>query len=406
MVRRVKSKQQQVASLEAELLRRVRTHGGLSRVQLARELKLAPSTAGIYVDRLVREGFLIETGTTGHDAAGRPPTALIPNADGGRFIGVDFEARNLMATVVDFSQQPLRQVHKTLRPSESAAQILTKIEQAIDEVMAQDPRPVLGIGIGVPGLIDPVANVAVRYDLIQGWKNVPLGARMSERFQVPVFLENNIRSMALAELWFGAGRGLRNIVCIGIRSGIAAGVLVNGQLLHGSQHRAGEIGHWICPVPLELASVLNPPSSGEWIWQTGAKLEQVASLPAIVAAAQRGVQEGRQTTLAAAPGELDIDAVLSAVAAGDEFACSLVQAVGRVHGWVAHQVNELFNPERIVFAGPLASVGDAFLGPVRETAREFGDAGRELDIVSSTLGQYNGAVGAAALALHQWQPKR
>lgn len=152
--------------------------------------------------------------------------------------------------------------------------------------------------------------------------------------------------------------------------------------------------------------MLNPPSSGEWIWQTGAKLEQVASLPAIVAAAERGVAQGRSTALAAAKGELDIDAVLSAVAGGDAFACSLIHAVGRVHGWVAHQVNELFNPERIIFAGPLASVGDAFLGPVRETAREFGDAERELEIVSSTLGKYNGAVGAAALALHQWQPKR
>jgi len=73
---------------------------------------------------------------------------------------------------------------------------------------------------------------------------------------------------------------------------------------------------------------------------------------------------------------------------------------------VAHQVNELFNPEKIIFAGPLADLGNLFLAPVRETARELGDAGRNLTIVNSTLGQYNGAVGAAALALHQWKPKR
>lgn len=406
MPRRVNSKPQRVASLEAELLRRVRAQGGLSRVQLARELKLAPSTAGIYVDRLVREGFLIESETMGHEAAGRPPTSLVPNPEGGRFIGVDFEARNLMATVVNFSQQPLRQVHKTLRAGDSAAQILVKIEEAIAELMAWDLSPVLAIGVGVPGTIDPVTNVAVHYDFIQGWSHVPLGARLGKRFGVPVFLENNIRSMALAELWFGAGQGLRNIVCVGIRSGIAAGVLVKGHLLHGAQHRAGEIGHWVCPVPPELADAALPPGSGDWIWQPGARLETVASLPAIVAAAQRGLQRGEGGALAAVKGELGIDEVLGAARDGDGFARSLVRAVGRVHGWVAHQVNGMFNPERIIFAGPLADLGDLFLSPVRETARELGDDERDLDVVSSTLGRYNGAVGAAALALHQWKPVR
>lgn len=406
MARRIKSKHQQVASLEAELLRRVRARGGLSRAQLARELKLAPSTAGIYVDRLVHEGFLLETEAAGHETAGRPPTSLVPSSDGGRFIGVDFEARNLMATVVDFSQQPLRQVHKMLRPTDSAAQILAKIELAIDEMMAHDPRPVLGIGVGVPGAIDPVTNVAVHYNFIKGWSDVPLGARLSERFGVPVFLENNIRTMALAELWFGAGRGLRNFVCIGIRSGIAAGVVVNSHLLHGAQHRAGEIGHWVCPVPAELAD--DAPTRGEdaWRWQAGARLEQVASISGVVAAAQRGLSRKQKSSLAGVKDELTIEHILAAADDGDAFALSLVRAAGRVHGWVAHQVNELFNPERIIFAGPLADFGNLFLAFVRETAHELGDASRDPVIVNSALGQYNGAIGAAALALHQWTPKR
>lgn len=402
---RIKSKHQHVASLEAELLRRVRAHGGLSRVQLARELKLAPSTAGIYVDRLVRKRFLLETGTTGRETAGRPPTSLVPNPEGGRFIGVDFEARNLMATVVDFSQQPLRQVHKTLRPTDSGAHILVKIERAIDEMMAGDTRPVLGIGVGVPGTIDPVTKVAVRYDFIKGWANVPLGIRLEKRFGVPVFLENNIRSMALAELWFGAGRGLRNFVCIGIRSGIAAGVVVNGHLLHGAQNRAGEIGHWVCPVPAELAEASPSRHGSEWRWQAGARLEQIASLSAIAAAARRGLARGKRTTLAAIEGNVRIDHILAAARQGDAFALSLVRAVGAVHGWVAHQLNELFDAQKIVFAGPLADL-EIFLATVRQTAHELGGAGRACVIVNSTLGQYNGAVGAAALALHQWQPKQ
>lgn len=406
MPRRIRAKHQHVASLEAELLRRVRARGGLSRVQLARELKLAPSTAGIYVDRLVRDGFLRETATPERENAGRPPTALVPNPEGGRFVGVDFEAHNVMATVVDFSQQPLRQVHKTIRPTDSTAQILATIVQAIDELLAGDAPPVLGIGVGVPGTIDPVRNVAVHYDFIPGWNEVPLGARLSERFGVPVFLENNIRSMALAELWFGAGRGLRNFVCVGIRSGIAAGVVVGGHLLHGAGHRAGEIGHWVCPLPAELADSASARRRDAWDWPPGARLEQVASLSALAAAAQRGRERGAATSLAAVEGDLTMDDVLAAARDGDAFASALVAAVGRVHGWVAHQLDQLFDPEKIIFAGPLADLGDLFLTTVRATARQLGDAGHEPAIASSTLGQYNGAVGAAALALHQWKPQR
>jgi len=406
MPRRIKAKHQHVASLEAEMLRRVRARGGLSRVQLARELKLAPSTAGIYVDRLVRDGFLLEADAHQRETAGRPPTALVPNPQGGRFVGVDFEARNLMATVVDFSQQPLRHVHKTIRPADSTAQILAKITQAIDELMEGDARPVLGIGVGVPGTIDPVTNVAVHYDFIQGWSDVPLGARLGEQFGVPVFLENNIRSMALAELWFGAGRGLRNFVCVGIRSGIAAGVVVGGHLLRGARQLAGEIGHWVCPVPAELAEHGPARGNGYWCCQTGTRLEQVASLSAILAAAKRGLKRGETTSLADVQDELTIDDVLAAVREGDEFTSSLVSAVGRVHGWLAHQLDQLFDPEKIIFAGPLADLGDRFLAMVRETACQLGDPGHEPAIASSTLGQYNGAVGAAALALHQWKPKR
>src|ERR1700723_1588836 len=101
--RRFKIKHQSIANIEGDLLRKVRAQEGLSRIELARSLNLAPSTVGIYVDHLIEEGFLSEGKRVGREF-GRPPTALGLNAQGGRFIGVDFEARNIMATAVDFSQ--------------------------------------------------------------------------------------------------------------------------------------------------------------------------------------------------------------------------------------------------------------------------------------------------------------
>lgn len=404
MANSIKSKHELVADLEGEMLRLVRARGGLSRVELARALKLAPSTAGIYVDRLVGEGYLRETEFPAREVAGRPPLRLLPAPDAGRFVGVDLEARNLLATVVDFSQRPLRQVHKAVGPSESAGRILSKIEEAIEELIASDRRPVLAIGVGVPGEIDPATGTGVRYSAIRQWRNVPLGSRLSSKFGVPVLLENNIRSMALAEMWFGAGRGVKHFLCIGVRSGIAAGVVVDGQVMRGAHYQAGEIGHWVCPAPARGLQDSRQPKRINAHGMNLLRLEQAASLSAMLGAAQRAVAAGR-TSLAGLKRKLVIDDLLEA-ARQDAWVGSLLLEVARTHGWVVHQLKELFDPERIIFSGPLTSLGELFLEPVRETARQLAGGELKVEIVNSMLGKYGGAIGAAALALQEWKPKR
>src|SRR5512138_2407728 len=272
--KRFKIKRETIANQQADLLLRVRAQEGLSRVDLARILNLAPSTVGIYVDHLVEEGFLFE-GRAAERDFGRPPTILALNPRGGRFIGVDFEARNIMATAVDFSQRPLRQFHDRIAAAEPVERILEKIEHAIETVGDGDDRKVLGIGVGVPGVIEPVQGVALSYKHIKGWENVPLVSRLKERFKVPVFVENTIRTMALAELWFGQGRGLRNFICLGMRSGLGAGIIIDGQVYRGADNRAGEIGDWPCA----LASVNGTGSSPASNAVT--RLEEIASLQSL-----------------------------------------------------------------------------------------------------------------------------
>src|SRR5580698_2089018 len=129
---------EKMANLESEILKRVRATPGLSRVALARELQLAPSTVGNYVGRLIAEGFLAEypaVPENGETEAGRPATALRLNADGGQFIGIDFEARNIMAMSVDFSDTPIKHVHDQISETDTVAQILKKIENAIAAVL-------------------------------------------------------------------------------------------------------------------------------------------------------------------------------------------------------------------------------------------------------------------------------
>jgi predicted NBD/HSP70 family sugar kinase len=310
---------------------------------------------------------------------------VTPNPDGGRFVGVDFEASNIMAVAVDFSQRPLKQAHRSIRNGDSVEAVLNKIEEAIREVIARDTRPLLGIGVGVPGTIDSSGAMALDYAYLPGWHNVPLAETLRDRLSAPTHLENNIRSMALAEQWFGAGRGLRDFVCLGVRTGIAAGVVSRGQLLVGSDGRAGEIGKW--PAPETIATRATRDAAAT-------TLESVASLPAILAAASKAA--GRQ---------LDFDALKQSVLNGEAAIIDSLAQAAATHGRIAGQLALLLNPQRIILVGPLAELGDAFLLPLREAMRRI-HSDDAPEVVNSTLGSFSGAIGAAALALHQWKPAR
>src|SRR6478672_1423334 len=141
----------QATTIETEILKKVRASPGISRVALARDLRIAASTVGNYVGRLITEGFLAESEKVEREA-GRPPTTLRLNPEGGQFIGVDFEARNIMAMAVDFSDRPLKHVHSTIDKSNTVTDILKKIERPIVEVLADQTSRPLAIGIGVRGL--------------------------------------------------------------------------------------------------------------------------------------------------------------------------------------------------------------------------------------------------------------
>src|SRR5262249_42610460 len=139
-----------------------------------------------------------------------------------------------------------------MNAADTAQTAVRKIKNAIEMVSGAGPR-LLGIGVGVPGTVDIRRGIAVHYEFIRGWRAIPLGEQLSRSFGVPVYLDNNIRAMTLAERLFGGAKEADNFVCLGVRSGIGAGVVVDRKLHRGIGNTAGEIGGWPCP-PLANAS--------------------------------------------------------------------------------------------------------------------------------------------------------
>lgn len=393
----------QTSDLESEMLKQVRACDGVSRVELARSLGLAPSTAGIYVERLIKRGFLEESAKAERET-GRPPILLRLNPEGGEFVGVDFEATNILAVAVDFSDKPLRNSRAQITANDSAEDVVVKIEKTVAEVLPRASRKLLAIGVGVPGLVNSAEGIAVHYKYIKNWNNVPLSRRLTKAFAVPVYLENCVRSMALAELWFGQGRGIRDFLCIGIRSGIGVGMILDGRLHCGAHHAAGEFGRGRCPVLTGTAAEWF--MKGEKPTELGPELQEVASFRAIQRALRHALAAGEKSLLRGRPLPITLSDLISAVQQRDPLTTTVVTEAARCLGWAIAQLSLVADPEKIVLSGPLTALGDFMLQPLRERAEAILSPAelRVPEIVNSTMGEFSGALGAAALAVHEWRP--
>ncbi|WP_437222727.1 ROK family protein [Planctomicrobium sp. SH661] len=366
------------------MVRHLRNTHGVSRVELARRMDLSPSTVGRYVDRLIESGFLQE-GSKLAQAAGRPPTVLGLNPAAGCFVGIDIERRQFWITAVDFAQQPLNSKRIRIQPTESAEDVFAKAERVIASIVGSH-GPLQGIAMGVPGVFDMKTGTTLHYEHIRGWQKLPLKQRFEKRFGVPVSLENNIRVMALAEELFGQGRDVNDFICLGIRSGIAAGIVIDRRLHTGPDHLAGEIGNWPC--------------------DQGLPLEQLASLSAILKILEEAIQAGERTSLSLRDGSLRVQDVLAAAREADPLVLDVLWNAGKVVGGVLAQMSFVLNPERIIISGPLAELKSQFIRSIQETMETMvrPPHGSMPNVVGSTLGEYAGALGGAALAVGQWSP--
>jgi len=378
-------KVQDNADFGAEIIRQVREHERLSRVELARMLGVAASTIGRHVDSLVDAGYFTETVEPTKEA-GRPPTRLRPNPSRGCFLGIDFHANQIFATAVDFAQNELLRMDRPLDSSKGADAVVEELKRVMLEMTAQAKLPVLAAGIAAPGRVDTQRGSVVQYAHIAGFNNVPLAAKLGAVVNAPVFVNNNIRTMALAERWFGEGRACQDMICLGVRIGVNAAVIIDGRLATGHRGLGGEIRGWNCPV--------FDPAKQKWNWQPGATIEKFASTPAV--AARFGELRGKPATF---------NEFLTAARSGDAKAILALRGVAAIHGWAISQMAQIVDPELVVLAGPLTTLGQVYLDFVTSVAHEFeNDYHPSVPILISALGEQSGAIGATALALERWRP--
>ncbi len=252
-----------------------------------------------------------------------------------------------------------------------------------------------GIGVGIAGQIDGDTGI-VRFSPNIDWHDVPLLADLRRLLDMPVVVTNDVRAITLGEWVHGAGRGLNDIVCLYVGTGIGGGVVSAGRLLTGCTNTAGELGHITIDINGPLCTCGN----------VGC-LESLAGGWAIARQAQQMIREDGQAgraLLALANGSIDkVDAETVAVSAsaGDKFSVALLEKVGRalVAGCVG--LVNAFNPCRLILGGGVIDGVPELIGRIRVGVRQLAlpAATSGLEIVPSVLGSKAGVVGAASLAM-------
>lgn len=264
---------------------------------------------------------------------------------------------------------------------------LAAVAKAIDQMIDDD---VNAIGVGVAGLVRVDDGLLLWGPHVSGTK-IPISAEMSQRYGVPVQVDNDANTAALAEFRLGAGAGYRNGLLVTLGTGIGGAIVVDGDVFRGGGF-AGEWGH----VKVDGAGVLcDCGKRGCW--------ETKASGPALSRLAREVVTSNPDGSLARALGDSAIngEAVIAVADAGEETARAIVAEVGRAFGQGIADLTAIFDPEIVVVGGGLGSVGESIVGPARRVVVDSLHGGnlRVPPVVQvAALGEAAGAVGAALMA--------
>jgi predicted NBD/HSP70 family sugar kinase len=212
--------------------------GQASRADLARETGLTRVTISDLVGELIAEGLVIELGQRGDARPGKPAVLLDVNRSAIQIVGVDLSEHAVFrGAVLDMDGQVLRAAEVALagsRGDDATAKVLALVDELVEAATA----PLLGIGVGSPGIVDATGTVVAAPNL--GWTDEPLQRMLAERTGLPVFVANDANVAVLAEHGFADAHGDMMLVKVG--HGVGSGLLVAGALVFGSRFAAGEIG--------------------------------------------------------------------------------------------------------------------------------------------------------------------
>ena len=299
-------------------------------------------------------------------------------------IGVDIGGTNTRAALV--SVERLVVVREESFPTRSAGRPEEFIRRLAEAIAALDERP-QAVGMGMAGLVAPASGTILYSPNLPGWRDVPLAPALSRLVGLPVALNNDANMAALGEQRAGAAKGLADVVCLTLGTGVGGGLILGGRLYRGATGQAGEVGH---------VTVARRGGARCGCGLRGHR-ETFASATGLLRMAREGIAGGRKTALR--PGEeLSAQRLFEAAASGDRFARGLFARMGRALGFALGNLFNLLDLEAAVLVGGVAAAWEQFIPSLERELHRRLLPRKEARILRGALSD-PGIIGAACLAL-------
>lgn len=347
----------------------------ISRADIAQISGLHKATVSSLVNELLEEELIYESGP-GESSGGRRPVILHFNKVAGYAIGIDIGANYVLSVLTDLKGNiVLEKNHAvTQTPYPTIMNLVKSMIQSLMTEMPQSRYGVVGIGVGVPGIVNKEGTVLLAPNL--GWKNTNLKLDLEELFEVPVIVENEANAGAFCEQKFGAGKDYENMVYISAGIGIGVGIFLNRELYQGKNGFSGEMGHMIIDMN---GKPCNCGSQGCW--------EAYASEHALLEQA-----------------ESSIETVLELAKNHDQTAQDLFKEIGKYLGIGINNIINTFNPDQVIIGNRLALAREWIEEPIKTTIENhtLTHHQNELQLDFSKLEQYSTVLGVSAFAVESF----
>jgi glucokinase-like ROK family protein len=379
----------------AVVLNSIRHHAPLSRAEVAKFTGLNRSTVSQIINTLLERKLVQET-ILQTDRVGRPGLLLELNPSGGFAIGIEIGVDFISLVVTDFLANVLWRQRLESDAHDNIDGVLDLAFRMTEEGLEKGYShnlPPLGIGLGVPGLVD-LRHGELKFAPNLGWNNVPISKLWSERFNLPVFVDNEAKAAALGEYYFGTAHGENNFIFINAGVGLGAGIMIDGKIFRGSHGFASEIGHIIMDPQGELCGC---GKRGCWETQVGPR--------AVIRRFREKLRQGvPSTVLHAAENDLNnikFETIANAALQNDSAALTAMQEVGERLGFgIANLVN-IFNPKMVILGGELNYASEILLPVVMQVieTNSMKLESRDLKVAASAHGRDACVMGAVTLVL-------
>jgi len=379
----------------AQIISFVRGARSVTRPEISEATSLSRSLSTKFID-VACDLNLLKNGDIGQSTGGRAPRLIDFNENAGQVLVAELGATGFNVAASDLTGTLIESAYVEANVSKGPEAVLALVEQKFEEIInAHKFKNVWGIGIGVPGPVEFATGLPVSPPIMPGWDRYPIRERFSQKFKVPVWVDNDVNLMALGEHALRKDAITNELIFIKIGSGIGAGILTHGRLHRGAQGCAGDIGHISIGVNEVICRCGN----------TGC-IEAVAGGLAIARDAEKAAHSGGSAFLSKilkSTKKVTIEDVIAGSENGDRWCVETIVKAGKDIGAVLATLVNFHNPSLIVIGGSVSNAGDKLLAAIRESVlnRSLPLATRDLQIRLSEYPYQAGLSGAVEMVINE-----